>query len=122
MQRFSLEILNHGPSFRVLEWDAYDIILGMDWLRYWKAIWNREGSKLSLSNRSDKPQSVEMRPFGNIDSEGLNGSWPQLAQLCNCKGEINKHNAAADLYIIKGKAREARPATSLSLSMPLRSH
>jgi Retroviral aspartyl protease len=45
-------------SFRVLEWDAYDIILGMDWLRYWKAIWNRERSKLSLSNGLDKRQST----------------------------------------------------------------
>jgi hypothetical protein len=83
---------------------------------------NREGSRLSLSNGSDKRQSVEMRPFGNINSEGLKRSWPQLAQLCNRKREINKHNAAAELYIIKENAREARPATSPSSSMPLRSH
>src|ERR1700728_1211506 len=101
------------PTISSLEWIGYDA---------GKRFGNREGSRLSLSNGSDKRQSVEMRPFGNINSEGLKRSWPQLAQLCNCKREINKHNAAAELYIIKENAREARPAISPSSSMPLRSH
>lgn len=72
-------------SFRVLGWDVYDIILGVDWLRYWKAIWNREGSKLSLSNGSDKRQSVEMRPFRNIDSEGLKEAGLNLLSSATAK-------------------------------------
>ena len=53
----------------VLDWDAYDIILGMDWLKKHEAKWDLGQSAILVrGGNSRKPTSViPLRPFRSID-------------------------------------------------------
>jgi len=54
-------------EFRMLEWDAYDVILGINWLRHYRGMWDLAGSPLSLENGSKRHCHLQMRPHRTPD-------------------------------------------------------
>jgi transposase InsO family protein len=55
-------------TYRVLEWDAYDIIVGMDWVKHFRGMWDFDADTLVIRNGSGKTQRLPLKPFRTIDA------------------------------------------------------
>ena len=94
-------------EFRVLEWDAYDVILGMNWLRHHKGMWDLAGSCLSLENGSKRRCHLQMRPHRTLDPSsalcelGLNALSYKKAQKA-----IRDHPESTQLYLLREKEKK----------------
>ena len=51
---------------RVLEWNAYDIILGMDWMKEHQACWDLGTGKLTARNGNGKTVIIPVRSFRTL--------------------------------------------------------
>ena len=56
-------------QLRVLEWDAYDVILGMNWLKAHHGHWDLSGSKLTLANGTGHRACIHMRPNRTLEAQ-----------------------------------------------------
>jgi Retroviral aspartyl protease len=77
-------------QLRILDWDAYDIILGMDWLKLHDAQWNLGASKLLVRNGSRKSFAIPMRPFRTIDYGGIEEAGLHLMSYKAARRSISK--------------------------------
>jgi transposase InsO family protein len=88
-------------NLRILDWDAYDVILGMDWLQLHNATWDFAGSKMSVRNGSGQTSLISLRPFRTIDYGGIEEAGLNLMSF-----------KAASKYIRKANHRKSRPKES----------
>jgi hypothetical protein len=53
----------------ILDWDSYDVLLGMDWLKLHEAHWDLSTSKVTLRNGRGTSTCVRLRPFRHLDDD-----------------------------------------------------
>lgn len=100
-------------NFRVLEWNAYDVILGMNWLKRHEAVWDVAESRLGLVNGSGRRSYVRMRPHKTIDSLpalaelGLNALSYKKAQKA-----IRERPDTIQLYLLRDKEGKEKDFTN----------
>ena len=58
-------------ELRILDWDAYDVILGMDWLKRHQASWDFRHNRVTVRNSTRKSSLIVLRPFRTIDYKGV---------------------------------------------------
>jgi hypothetical protein len=91
-------------NFRVLEWNAYDVILGMDWLKRHEGIWDVAESRLGLVNGSGRRSYVQMRSHKTLEAPatlaelGLNAISCKKAQKA-----IRERPESIQLYLVRDK-------------------
>ena len=94
-------------EFRVLEWDAYDVILGINWLRHYRGMWDLAGSRLRLENGSKRHCHLQMRPHRTLDPSstlseiGINAPSHNKAQRA-----IQDCPKSTKLYLLRDKERK----------------
>jgi hypothetical protein len=91
-------------NFRVLEWNAYDVILGIDWLKRHEGVWNLAESRLGLVNGSGRRSYVQMRPQRTIESAPTPAEL-RLNALSYKKAQkaIRERPDSIQLYILRDK-------------------
>ena len=107
---------------RVLDWDAYDVILGLDWLTQHQAQWDFHLSTLTLKNGSGKSSSISLRPFRTIDYGGIEEAGLNLISYRKAAKEYNRSKGSQATLVIlrdsqlvptKSKARKLPETTNL---------
>jgi hypothetical protein len=103
-------------SLRILDWDAYDVILGIDWLQRRKARWDFAQSTLRIRNGSNKSHSLRLQPHSSIDTRS-NSTSLNLITYANAKRRMNKGSEHAELVIIRQQPT-ARKSPELQTADP----
>jgi hypothetical protein len=93
---------------RILDWDTYDVILGIDWLQRRKARWDFARSTLRIQNGNSKSHSLRLQPHSSIDTEN-NSTSLNLITYANAKRRMNKGSEHAELVIIRQEPSVPRP-------------
>ena len=101
----------------VLDWDAYDVILGMDWLRKHEAKWDLGQSAILVrGGNSRKPTSViPLRPFRSMDRERAVEEGFDLMDYKAAARAVRKyqsHQLRRSLNAIKATASKPRDSES----------
>lgn len=89
-------------SLRELKWDAYDVILGMDWLNQHEAKWDISAAKLIVRNGRGVSHALTMRSDSFLDPDEASLSFiGYKAARKEMKRQSKENEASATLYLIR---------------------
>ena len=90
-------------QLRVLEWDAYDVILGMNWLKAHHGHWDLSGSKLTLANGTGHRACIHMRPNRTLEAQDEALADLNLLSHHAAQRALRKTPDRVQLYILRDK-------------------
>lgn len=90
-------------QLRVLEWNAYDVILGMNWLKTHHGSWDLSGSKLTLANGTGHRACIHMRPNRTLEAQDEALADLHLLSYHAAQKALHKTPDQVQLYIIRDK-------------------
>ncbi|KAK5312927.1 hypothetical protein LTR93_011130 [Exophiala xenobiotica] len=77
-------------ELRILEWDAYDVILGLDWLKQHDACWDIASNRVTVKNGAGKESFIFPIPFRTINYEGIEDSGLNLISFRKAHKTLSK--------------------------------
>ena len=99
-------------AFRILDWDAYDVILGLDWLKQHNASWDFNRNRITVRNGSRKSSLITLRPYRTLDYKGLQEVDLNIMSYRRVEKALRTPQAReAVLYLIRNKEQTKRDAS-----------
>ena len=104
---FELKIQGYRSwtTLRILDWESYDIILGMDWLKQSHAVWDFTQSALTILNGGKKASRIRMKKHFDLTFDGCAELGLNVISYRDARHAITKRQATAVLYVVRDKQK-----------------